>query len=223
MNCLDAGFSIHEGVFDRAAMLEVLEALGRAELARTRAGARPGLAVPAVRELASARALVQIAGQYVGSEAFPFRATLFDKSTASNWLVTWHQDTALPIRRQGDAPGWGPWTQKAGVLHAIAPATALEQVIALRVHLDDSTLENGPLRVLPNTHAHGVLSHERIEILAVTVPSVDCVAATGGVVAMRPLTVHSSSKAHGDRPRRVLHLEYAATVHLEYGIDLAVG
>jgi ectoine hydroxylase-related dioxygenase (phytanoyl-CoA dioxygenase family) len=217
MNCPDPGFSIHEGVFDRAVVLEVLEALDRAELARTRAGARHVLAVPAVRALASSPAMMQLARAYVGVDAVPFRATLFDKSRASNWLVTWHQDTALPIRSRADLHGWGPWSRKGGVLHAIAPATALGQVIALRVALDDSTSENGPLRVLPGTHSEGVLSHRQIEMLAATVAPVDC------VLAMRPLTVHGSSKSRGDDPRRVLHVEFAATVHLDSGIELAVG
>jgi len=223
MNRPDPGYSIHEGVFDRAAMLEILEALDRAELTRTRAGARHVLTVPAVQALASEPALMRIARQYVGMNAFPFGATLFDKSAGSNWLVAWHQDTALPIRRQTDVPGWGPWTQKGGVLHAIAPATVLGHVIALRVHLDDSTPDNGPLRVLPNTHVQGVLSHQRIETLAAAVSPVDCLTPLGGVVAMRPLTVHASSKSRGDQPRRVLHVEYAAAVHLGPGIELAVG
>ena len=45
---------------------------------------------------------------------------------------------------------------------------------------------------------------------------------TRGVVAMRPLTVHASSKSADDRPRRVLHIEYATTVNLGAGIQLAV-
>jgi hypothetical protein len=102
----DPGYSIHEGLFDRAAVLEVLEALDRAELTRTRAGARHALTVAAIRALASEPALVRIARQYLGVNAFPFRATLFDKSAASNWLVAWHQDTALPIRRHMDVSGW---------------------------------------------------------------------------------------------------------------------
>ena len=36
----------------------------------------------------------------------PFRATLFDKSPQANWLVVWHQDTALPLRRRLDISGW---------------------------------------------------------------------------------------------------------------------
>ena len=164
-----------------------------------------------------------IARQYLGGDAFPFRATLFDKSVASNWLVTWHQDTALPIQREADVAGWGPWSLKGGALHAMAPASALGQVIALRVHLDDSTSDNGPLRVLPGTHANGVLSHHQIETFAKTVTPVECLAATGGVVAMRPLTVHASSKARSDQPRRVLHMEFASTVDLDRHIQLVVG
>jgi ectoine hydroxylase-related dioxygenase (phytanoyl-CoA dioxygenase family) len=112
---------------------------------------------------------------------------------------------------------------KGGVLHAIAPASALATVVALRVHLDDSTLGNGPLRVLPSTHTGGVLSHDEIEKMAAVVTPVACVASAGGVVAMRPLVVHASSKASDNQPRRVLHIEYATSVHLGTGIELAVG
>jgi hypothetical protein len=52
--------------------------------------------------------------------------------------------------------------------------------------------------------------------------SVDCIALSGGVIAMRPLTIHASSKASDGNPRRVLHIEYAAAVHLGSGIELAV-
>jgi ectoine hydroxylase-related dioxygenase (phytanoyl-CoA dioxygenase family) len=167
--------------------------------------------------------MLAIARSYVGVSAFPFRATLFDKSAESNWFVTWHQDTALPIVRQVNLPDWGPWSQKGGVLHAIAPAAALGRVVALRVHLDDSTSDNGPLRILPGTHADGILTHARIDALAAAAAPVDCLANTGGVVAMRPLTIHASSKARGDQPRRVLHVEFAASIHLDTDVELAIG
>jgi ectoine hydroxylase-related dioxygenase (phytanoyl-CoA dioxygenase family) len=147
----------------------------------------------------------------------------FDKPSVSNWLVTWHQDTVLPLTRRVDDQTWGPWTMKAGILHANAPVRALEQIVALRVHLDDSGESNGPLRVLPGTHASGVLTHEGIRHAADSVRPVDCVAAAGGVVAMRPLVVHASSKSTDERPRRVLHIEYAASIQIAPGIELAVG
>jgi ectoine hydroxylase-related dioxygenase (phytanoyl-CoA dioxygenase family) len=166
---------------------------------------------------------VQLAGKFIGAPATPYRATLFDKSVASNWLVAWHQDTALPLNQRVADLAWGPWSHKGGVLHAIAPASALERVVALRVHLDDSTPANGPLRVLPNTHRAGVLSHGEIQRLADAIMPIQCVAESGGVIAMRPLLVHASSKARDTQPRRVLHIEYATSVHLGAGIELAVG
>jgi hypothetical protein len=43
------------------------------------------------------------------------------------------------------------------------------------------------------------------------------------VVAMRPLVVHASSKAESDQARRVLHIEYATSVHFGAGVELVVG
>jgi len=204
-------------------MVRVREALGQADVVRTRAGARHILSLPAVRELASHPALVRLATTFVGARPIPFRATLFDKSEHSNWLVTWHQDTALPVARRVDDPSWGPWSTKGRVLHAIAPAAALETIVALRVHLDNSTRDNGPLRVLPGTHAHGVLSRAGISSLVDTTAPADCVCSAGGVVGMRPLLVHSSSKARDAQPRRVLHIEYAVSLSVGPGIELAAG
>jgi ectoine hydroxylase-related dioxygenase (phytanoyl-CoA dioxygenase family) len=223
MNNADAGYSISERLLDPLEIFRIREALARPELPRTKAGARHVLRVPAVRTVAAHPALLRLAAAFIGAHPIPFRATLFDKSAASNWLVAWHQDTALPLCQRVDDLSWGPWSVKGGVLHAIAPAGALAKVVALRVHLDDSTHANGPLRVLPGTHAGGVLTHDDIQRLADVVPMVECLSSAGGVVAMRPLVVHASSKAIDRQPRRILHIEYAATVHLGAGIELAVG
>src|SRR5262249_32101792 len=63
---------------------------------RTRAGKRHLLHDPAVTGLASDPRLLNIAREALGARALAFRATLFEKSTAANWLVVWHQDVALP-------------------------------------------------------------------------------------------------------------------------------
>jgi ectoine hydroxylase-related dioxygenase (phytanoyl-CoA dioxygenase family) len=219
-----AGYSIHDDVFTRDEMGAAIQALDGAELARTRAGARHVLRVPAVWAIADDPRLLAIArGHLDAAAAFPFRATLFVKSASANWLVVWHQDTALPLVARVAHPAWGPWSVKAGVRYAIAPAAALSRVVALRVHLDDSTPDNGPLRVLPGTHQLGVLEDTAIQALAARIAPVPCVSPAGGVVAMRPLLAHASSKAIDDRPRRVLHIEYASTLDLGDGATLAVG
>ena len=152
----------------------------------------------------------------------PFRATLFDKSPVSNWLVVWHQDTALPFCERRDKSGWGPWSVKDGINYAHAPARALERTIALRVYLDDSVVDNGPLRVLPGTHKLGVLTDDEIQMKAKQTPAVDCLVRRGGVLAMRPLIVHASSKSSIDLPRRVLHVEYATSRLMDEGMELAI-
>ena len=218
---IDSGYAIYDGIFGHSPMSDTLKTLAMTDLQRTRAGARHVLGVPAVRQLSEDPRLLEIASQFVGSGAVPFRATLFDKSADANWLVAWHQDTALPLRARVDDAEWGPWSTKAGVLYAHAPAWALERIVALRVQLDDSTSTNGPLRVLPDTHRRGVLPDEEVERLALQIAPVDCTTAAGGVIAMRPLTIHASSKSIDDQPRRVLHIEYADSVKLAPHIELA--
>lgn len=218
----EQGFAIIHGVLGEQEVTQVARDLARTPMRRSKAGVRHALRYPAVAELTQDLRLLNIARCILGSGAVPFRATLFDKSPYSNWLVVWHQDTALPLREKRDTPGWGPWSLKDGVIYAHAPATALSQVLALRIHLDDSTADNGPLRVLPGTHKIGVLGDDAIHQLAGQVTSVDCLVPRGGVLAMRPLIVHASSKSRSETSRRVLHVEYAASLLVECDLELAV-
>jgi ectoine hydroxylase-related dioxygenase (phytanoyl-CoA dioxygenase family) len=177
---------------------------------------------PAVKRVANDLRLMEIAREELGSEATPYRATLFEKSGESNWLVVWHQDTALPLVERFESAEWGPWSTKAGIHYAHAPTWALEGILALRLHLDDSTAENGPLRVIPRSHQLGVLPDERVFEIAHEQPHAECLVPRGGVLAMRPLLIHSSQKAESPAPRRVLHIEYAERLDLAPGVRLAV-
>jgi Phytanoyl-CoA dioxygenase (PhyH) len=216
-----SGFAIVPNVLAEIEIAGLVTAVSNPALSRSRAGIRHALGVPAIASVAQIGNMIGLARAIVGPEATPFRATLFDKSPVSNWLVVWHQDTALPFLERVDKIGWGPWSIKDGVNYAHAPATALEQVVALRVHLDESGLENGPLRVLPATHKRGVLTDNEIERVAEKTQAVDCLVGKGGVLAMRPLIVHASSKSSSERPRKVLHIEYASSRFLDDGLELA--
>src|SRR5438445_8765753 len=117
------GFAIHPGVLASEEVCALLNGLEEAPIGRFRAGARHQLGTPAA--VARDARLLAIAARALGTEAHPFRATLFTKSPSSNWLVVWHQDTVLPLRERRDVPGWGPWSLKAGLIYAHAPAEAL--------------------------------------------------------------------------------------------------
>jgi hypothetical protein len=189
---------------------------------RGRGGIRHAMRFGPTRSLACSPELRELARDVLGPRAFAFRATIFHKSLVANWLVVWHQDTALPVRHRMDVPGWTSWSAKEGITYAHAPAEVLSQVLALRVHLDDSSANNGPLRVLPGTHTLGVLTDDRLSELAQEVTAVECLVSKGGVIAMRPLLVHASSKSSSEVPRRVLHIEYAASPDITNPLELAI-
>ena len=217
----ESGYGIYPGVLSDAecdALIRVLPGTS----APQRAGTRHLMSNSEVLALATDRRLLQLAQETLGDQAVPFRATLFEKSGRANWLVAWHQDTALPLAARFEASGWGPWSGKAGILYAHAPSWALSRVVALRVHLDGSSVDNGPLKVIPGSHAAGALSDAAIVDYSRAHRHVECVVSRGGVLAMWPLLIHSSSKARVSDPRRVLHIEYAQSLDLAPGIRLAV-
>jgi ectoine hydroxylase-related dioxygenase (phytanoyl-CoA dioxygenase family) len=218
----DRGFGTIPSVLAQDEVLHLLDDLAHLKLHRTKAGVRHVLGYAPVAKVATDPRLLEIARAVLSSEPFPFRATLFDKSPNANWLVVWHQDTALPLRDRRDMPGWGPWSIKEGIVYAHAPASALCRVLALRVHLDESTTQNGPLRVIPGSHRKGLLTDDEVHELATTAPSVDCPVPLGGVLAMRPMLVHSSSKSKAQNARRVLHIEYATSSTVGDGLELAI-
>jgi len=216
------GYAIIPNVIPQDEIGLLITTIENSNLNRTRAGARHILKQPVINELANDPRLLKIAESVLCKTAIPFRATLFDKSPNANWLVTWHQDTALPLLEKKESAGWGPWSAKDGIIYAHAPTEALDQVLALRVHLDDSIAENGPLRVIPGSHKHGVLTDMEVEELASKSQPVDCLVPKCGVIAMRPLIIHASSKSISDVPRRVIHIEYATSLSITQHHQLAL-
>jgi ectoine hydroxylase-related dioxygenase (phytanoyl-CoA dioxygenase family) len=218
----DLGYSIHDGVFRSGECTALLNSLSLPLSRGRRGGIRHLMTCEHVRDLAKDRRLTAIAERYLGKPAIPFKATLFHKTDKANWLVSWHQDTTLPLIKFDETPGWGPWSQKREIDYALAPAWAMERIIALRVQLDLSDRSNGPLRVIEGSHKFGVLDAEAVNDLVLKGGEVAVMTGAGGVIAMRPLIVHASSKAISERPRRVLHIEYSDSLELAAGIRLAI-
>lgn len=218
----EQGFAIVPSVLSTRELIPILVSLADLEPPRGRAGIRHVLNHPTVKVVAQNPRLLEIAQAVLGNSAFPFRATLFDKTPEGNRLLGWHQDVALPLQNKIESPDWGPWSEKDGVIYAHAPASVLEQVVALRLHLDDITEDSGPVRVLPGTHGLGILKAAEIERHSTYEQAVDCIGARGAVAAVRPLIIHASSKSRSQTPRRVLHIEYAASGNLENGLRLAL-
>lgn len=217
---MDNGFHIQNGVLSIDECDTLIKAIPKEK--RERAGVRHLMNNDFVSKIANDERLVAIAGKFIGVNVVPYRATLFEKSGYANWLVAWHQDTALPLINSFVSEDWGPWSIKFGINYAHAPTWALERVIALRIHLDPSTSTNGPLRVIPGSHLLGVLDDRKVFEHARNSAQVECLTDKGGVIAMRPLLIHASSKALENSPRRVLHIEYIDRLDIADGIQIAV-
>lgn len=101
------GFDILAGVLSEAEIAAFAGELEQSDLPRSRAGMRHARRGARVAAIALDCRLLDVAQRILGAGAFPFRATRFDKSPTANWLVVWHQDTALPLKERRDLPGWG--------------------------------------------------------------------------------------------------------------------
>jgi hypothetical protein len=211
------GFAVVEHVVDAETISSLLHALATIRLdgASQRAGKAFGIrnllnVVPVARELAQSSACRRLVEPILGNSARVVRGVYFDKHRDANWKVAWHQDLSIAVRERIDVEGYGPWSIKAGVPHVQPPVAVLENMLTVRLHLDDADETNGALRVLSGTHKHGRLDAHQIEYWKQHDTAVTCTVKSGGAVVMRPLLLHSSTTAATPRHRRVLHFEYAA-------------
>jgi ectoine hydroxylase-related dioxygenase (phytanoyl-CoA dioxygenase family) len=211
------GFAVVSGVLDGRALAsleESLEGVGSREGVLRRGGvyAIRNLfeVLPVARELARSAPVRALVEPVLGADCFAVRGVLFDKTPAAPWKVAWHQDLSIAVRARVEAEGFGPWSVKAGVVYVQPPSRVLEGVLAVRLHLDDCDETNGPLKVLPGSHAFGRLDAEEIRRRREEGGAVTCVVPRGGALLLRPLLLHSSPAPRAPRRRRVVHMEFAA-------------
>ncbi len=164
---------------------------------------------PAVIDWWRKPALMEFVCAVLGEEAGVVRGLLFDKPPEQTWAVPWHKDRSIVIQPPSRvSEQYSPPRCKAGLWHCEPPESVLERMLSLRIHLDPSTAENGPLSVIAGSHRPG----HHGEVVCLT-------ANRGDVLAMRPLIDHSSPRsAPGSMMhRRVIHLEFAADPQLPDG------
>src|SRR6266568_2848865 len=212
----DQGFAIIPDVVSREKVDRVISEI-QAALNAHDATNRSGYAirhlmraVPAVKELAQGAEIRALVEPVLGPQLVVVRSLFFDKTTEANWKVTWHQDLTIAVEEKVAVPGFTAWSVKEGVMHVQPPASVLDHMLTVRLHLDDCGAGNGPLEVMPSSHKAGRLNAKEICDLRDRHQAVACIVPRGGAVLMRPLLLHASSPATDPRHRRVVHLEFAA-------------
>ena len=146
------------------------------------------------------------------------QCTYFEKSLATNWLVPVHQDLSIPVAWRVEHPALSGWSEKEGVLYVQPPVELLQRLVAVRLHLDACGEQDGPLRVVPGSHALGRISADHAASVRAEIPETVCTAQRGGALVMRPLLLHASSKSSGTGARRILHFLFGPRL-LPHGLS----
>jgi len=173
--------------------------------------------VPDVKPLVLNKKLKECIASLFGDSYSIVKSIYFDKPPQSNWFVAWHQDLTISVEKKVDLPGYGPWTTKHKQFAVQPPVGILKDNFTVRIHLDDTDEGNGALKVIPGSH----LDITRIEHVNLQAgDGVTCNVPAGGIMIMRPLLMHASSRSTSGKQRRVVHVEFSKT-ELPEGIDWA--
>ena len=152
----------------------------------------------------------------IAADSVAVQCNYFEKSAGRNWLVPIHQDLSIPVANRVADTSLRGWSEKEGVLFVRAPVGVLEQLVAVRIHLDICGAEDGPLRVVPGSHRRGVIG----DAVACREAGQEtfCLAGVGAALVLRPLLLHASSKGSGTGRRRVLHFVFGPR-DLPFGLE----
>ncbi|MFI2743573.1 phytanoyl-CoA dioxygenase family protein [Zhouia sp. PK063] len=137
---------------------------------------------------------------------FLTKAIYFDKPSDSNWFVAYHQDLSISVPQKTVVENYTNWTFKKGQYGVQPPVEILEDTVTIRIHLDQTDMHNGALKVIPKSHLKGIIRtatndwHIANEVI--------CEVEQGGAMLMKPLTLHASNRTTNGKKRRVIHLEF---------------
>ncbi len=144
-------------------------------------------------------------------EATPVRVVAFNKSERANWGVPWHQDRVIAVSDRAEVEGYHNWTQKSGTWHCEPPRSVLDEMLFVRLHLDDADHSNGGMEIAVGSHKAGVVPSTQAEDVAKTYPVETCNAKRGDVLVLKMLILHSSKPARVQSGRRVLRIDFASS------------
>jgi hypothetical protein len=212
LNLSELGFAVTDPIISHDECNAIIAELENVSIANV--GSRALLKLHWCSELAVKLRTYDRLSSYFYPNQVAIQCTYFEKSTERNWLVPLHQDLSVPVAEKIDYPKLKLWSVKEGMVFVQPPIEILDQLTAVRLHLDECTVEDGALRVVPSSHQSGIL--ETLSDLR-RQDDVLCPVQKGGTLIMKPLILHASSKSSGHSKRRVLHFLFAPPV-LPFGL-----
>jgi ectoine hydroxylase-related dioxygenase (phytanoyl-CoA dioxygenase family) len=163
--------------------------------------------VPACIDLIFTDKLNDIISNLFGDRYFVVKSIYFDKPEDSNWFVSYHQDLTISVDKKLDIEGFTFWTVKQNQFAVQPPLNILQDNFTIRIHLDNTSEQNGALKVVPKSHLKGVYRPETINWTNETENI--CTVLKGGIMFMKPLLLHASGRTTNNNKRRVIHIEFS--------------
>lgn len=211
----ELGFSIIENVYSNQEIEDILATISKTNPNKETFRKSDDLfairqflkEVPNTSDLIFNNKLKYLIKALFGEDYFLVKSIYFDKPETSNWFVSYHQDLTISVDQKVELHGFGPYTKKHNQFAVQPPLEILESNFTIRIHLDDTKEENGALKVIANSHIKGIYRPETIDWNVEK--EVSCNVARGGLMIMKPLLLHSSSRTTNNQKRRVIHLEFS--------------
>jgi len=140
----------------------------------------------------------------------PVRLVTFDKSPNTNWGLPWHQDRVIALNRKHEVDGFSNWSKKAEIWHCEPPVKLLEKMLFVRLHLDETTIENGAMEIALKSHLSGLVPGTLTKEVVNSCDTEVTNASPGDVLVLAMLTLHRSLPSATVSRRRVLRIDYCA-------------
>lgn len=163
--------------------------------------------VPGIVDFICSTSFLLTIRQFFGEGYFVTKSIYFDKPGVSNWFVAWHQDLTISVDKKTAVEGFGPWTTKQNQFGVQPPLSYIENNFTVRIHLDETNIDNGALKVIPGSQKKGIWRPDMIDQFPVE--EAVCNVPAGGIMLMHPLLMHSSGRTINNKQRRVIHIEFS--------------
>ncbi|RZL32625.1 MAG: phytanoyl-CoA dioxygenase, partial [Pedobacter sp.] len=194
------GYSIVQNIYTKQEIEKILELINKVDSTKSTFRKSADLfairqflkEIPASYDVIFNEKLKNIIKSNFGEDYFIVKSIYFDKPEKSNWFVAYHQDLTISVDKKMELENFGPWTIKQGQFGVVPPIEILKNNFTIRIHLDDTDGNNGALKVIPNSHLKGIYRTETIDWSNET--EITCKVNKGGIMIMKPLLLHSSSK-----------------------------
>lgn len=203
----EEGFVIRDNLFSIEEVDRILKAIeSTKELQKHFAIRQFFEKIPACRELVFNQKFITFFKKNIGESYFLVKAIYFDKPPNANWIVPWHQDLTIVTNKRKALAGYTKWRLKNKKQYVQPTKDILENIITIRIHLDDCKASNGALKVISGSHKNGINQKLDFNKEKPVICEVKC----GGVLLMKPLIYHASKRTENNKNRRVIHLEFAS-------------